>query len=133
MSRRKLNLSIAQEVFDRPPSYYNCPHFDKKGRMLSFCACPELPDYSGNITAAWLVHREMKGRSFTDRRTYLQAIQEVQADRLREKAEADPPLQEGAMIAWPDVLLFLEPIDICLAARRVVAVHRDKKLREREG
>ena len=57
---RELDARVAEKVFDRPPSYYDCPHFAKEtGRMLSFCICPELPRYSEDIAAAWEVVEKM--------------------------------------------------------------------------
>lgn len=80
-------------------------------------ACLEpVPFYSADIAAAWEVHCEMREQSFSARRRYAEALREVHSDRLRDKAVADPPLPGDAVIAWPDVVLFLEPIDFCLAA-----------------
>jgi hypothetical protein len=54
---RELDAKVAEEIFDKPPSYYDCPHFDKNGRILSFCSCPDLPRCSTDIAAAWLVDK----------------------------------------------------------------------------
>lgn len=50
-----LDSWVSEVVFKKPPSYYYCPHFDKDGRMLSFCACPSCPHYSTVITDAWQI------------------------------------------------------------------------------
>ncbi len=57
---RELDARVAERVMDNPPSYYQCPHFDYKGRMLSFCSCPELPHYSTDIAAAYQMEERIK-------------------------------------------------------------------------
>ena len=52
---RELDAAVAEKVFGKPSSYYDCPHFDKNRRMLSFCSCPDLPRYSRDIAAAMQV------------------------------------------------------------------------------
>ena len=52
---REMDALVAEVVFGRPPAYYHCPHFDENGRMLAFCACPNLPRHSTDIAAAWQV------------------------------------------------------------------------------
>ena len=59
---RELDAVIAEKIFDRPSSYYDCPHFDKNRRMLSFCSCPDLPRYSRDIAAAMQVAEKMRER-----------------------------------------------------------------------
>jgi hypothetical protein len=56
---REMDALMAEKVFNKPPSYYNCPHFDENGRILSFCSCPSLPPYSTDIVAAWQVVEKM--------------------------------------------------------------------------
>jgi len=50
-----LDSWVSEAVFKKPPPYYYCPHFDEKGRMLSFCNCPSCPRYSTNIADAWQI------------------------------------------------------------------------------
>jgi len=50
---RELDALVEKHIFGRDPSYYDCPHFDEKGRMLSFCICPEMPHRSSDPTSAW--------------------------------------------------------------------------------
>ena len=52
MTLEELNVEVAEKIFDRPPTYYDCPHFDKHERILAFCSCPDLPEYSRDIAAA---------------------------------------------------------------------------------
>lgn len=58
---RETNLSVAMKVFGRNEHYYDCPHIDGNGRLLSFCGCPSLPRYSVDIAAAWQVVEHMRG------------------------------------------------------------------------
>ena len=111
--RHKRDIEIALKIFGKPPHYYHCPHFDKKGRMLAFCICPVLPYYFNTIYAAWKVHCEMKYSP--ECRAYARALQRVVTERMRKYA--DPP--HGVMLSWPDVILLLEPRDICNAALEV--------------
>lgn len=59
---RELDALVAEKVFNKPPSYYNCPHFDENGRILSFCSCPSLPLYSTDIAAALIALEEISRR-----------------------------------------------------------------------
>lgn len=71
----------------------------------------QLPLYSSDLTAAWLVHLAMCNRRFSTRRTYFKALQ------------AQATLAAGIEVAWPDVLLVLRhrmPEAICLAALHTV-------------
>ncbi len=63
---RELDAVIAEKIFDRPSSYYHCPHFDKDGRILSFCSCPDLPRYSRDIAAAMQVEERIKELGLID-------------------------------------------------------------------
>ena len=38
----ELDYAVAEYVFGKTRAYYHCPHLDE-GRMLGFCACPDLP------------------------------------------------------------------------------------------
>ena len=115
--RHECDIDIAIQVFGRSKKYYHCPHFDKKGRMLAFCHCPVLPYYFYDIAQAWKVHCEMRKQLFSIRREYTQALQEAVSSRLR---KYDNSLPQWATMAWPDILLFLEPQDICTAALEVM-------------
>ena len=49
---RELDALVEKHIFGKDPRCYDCPHFDEKGRMLSFCSCPEMPHRSTDIAAA---------------------------------------------------------------------------------
>ena len=49
---RELDALVEKYIFDKDPRCYDCPHFDEKGRMLSFCNCPEMPHRSTDLNAA---------------------------------------------------------------------------------
>ena len=61
---RCMDYWVAEAVFGKTRAYYHCPHFDKKGRMLSFCSCPSCDSYSRSIAAAWEVVEKIQ---LTDR------------------------------------------------------------------
>ena len=63
---RELDAVVAKELFDRPPYYYDCPHFDKNGRILSFCSCPDLPRYSRYIATAYLAEKRIEELGLID-------------------------------------------------------------------
>jgi hypothetical protein len=46
---------VEEHIFGRDDAYYHCPHFDAKGRMLSFCGCPDRPQRSTRMQDAWPV------------------------------------------------------------------------------
>lgn len=56
---RGMDALIAEKVMGNSEYYYYCPHFDDKGRMLSFCSCPELPRFSTDIAAVWLLAEKL--------------------------------------------------------------------------
>ncbi len=113
---RELDAKVAEKIFDRPPSYYQCPHFDYKGRMLSFCSCPDLPRYSRDIAVAWQVHQTACEWLFSKRRMYLKNLQRAVSQRIAGHAS----VLESTRISWPDVMIFLQPEDFCRAALMVV-------------
>ena len=64
-----------------------------------------VPPYSTLIAAAWPVHKKACSLLFSKRRRYFQLL--ADCIRLRMDIAFTP--------AWPDALVFLEPIDICNA------------------
>jgi hypothetical protein len=64
----------------------------------------DVSHHSTDIVAAWAVHRAMCERLFSERRRYLDCLTEVVRTRVK------------ASVAWPDVLVFIEPTDFCRAA-----------------
>ena len=119
----ELDLLVEQVIFSKPKHYYDCPHFDKKtGRLLSFCSCPDLPRRSKDIAAAWEVHKLACSWLFSKRRLYFKALQKAVSKRVSnlEKGRSEVQTHEDDRIAWPDVLIFLKPVDICNAALEVV-------------
>jgi len=72
--------------------------------------------YSTDMAHAWPVHKMACSWLFSKRRLYLVALQGVVCERLRKEGE----LRVKGKVAWPDVLVFLGPIDICNAALEVV-------------
>ncbi len=67
-----------------------------------------IPEYSSDFIAAWSAHKFIHDNwSFSQRNRYYNALTKVMHKRL------------GTMVAWPDLLGFLEPSDICRAALEV--------------
>ncbi len=70
---RALDLRVAQEIFGERPGHYDCPHFDKKtGRMLSFCGCPSLPEYTLDMNQARQMEAEIGRRGLQS--AYVRAL-----------------------------------------------------------
>ncbi len=64
-----------------------------------------IPEYSTDFAAAWEVHKFVhENWAFSQRSRYYDALTKVMHERL------------CAKVAWPALLGFLEPKDICLAA-----------------
>lgn len=81
------------------PGGVNCIDFVEPDAPWSSC-----PRYSTDIAAAWQVHKTACGWIFSRRRTYFAALERIVRDRL------------GSSVAWPDLMMFIEPEDFCLAA-----------------
>jgi len=62
--------------------------------------------FSTNIAAAWLVHKKACSLRFSRRKQYLQELRSSVSARVYPQV----------MISWPDVMIFLEPVDFCRAA-----------------
>lgn len=113
---KELDKVVSKEIFGVTIVVETC--VDGRGHVYTPFPDKDLfPDYSTDMSMAWRVHREACGWLFSRRRLYLRFLQQAICDRLR--TEADPPLEEGYVVDWPDVLCSLEPVDICLAALRV--------------
>lgn len=78
---------------------------------------PKTQPYSEDMRWAWEVHKKACSWIFSERRRYLATLRDVVSERLYEEGA---PVLEDAKVAWPDVLVFLKPVDICNAALRVV-------------
>ncbi len=103
---RQLDRDVSEKVFGRSPNYFHCPHFDKKtGRLLSFCACPDLPEYSRD----WGKAREM------EEELYRRNLHHNYAWNLRKIVEAIPVCNR---VDWE--LIRATPRHRCLAALATV-------------
>ena len=110
---KELDKIVSKEIFDVTIVVETCT--DDEGNIYTPFPDKDLfPDYSKDISAAWRVHKKACSWLFSQRRLYLRFLQEAICDRLTR--EADPPLEEGTLVDWPDVLCDLEPVDICMAA-----------------
>ena len=76
------------------------------------------PPYSEDMAAAWPVHKMACGWIFSKRRTYLKELEGAILDRIASEVN----LGYWVSVAWPDLLMFLEPVDICLAVLRTEGV-----------
>lgn len=72
-----------------------------------------LPAYEVDIAAAWKVHKTMCAMPFSRRQRYFRALADVINNRVERPADV--------RLGWPDLFMFMEPIDICLAALRALA------------
>jgi len=81
------------------------PPDDRWRNAHPFTPRMRFPDYSANITIAWSVHKfTHESWRFSQRTRYYDVLTKVMHNRL------------CAKVAWPDLLGFLEPEDICRAA-----------------
>ena len=109
-----LKIRVAIEVFgwketdkrlpDHDPNWisYEAPWYETPDGEIEHYT--NIPDYPRKIKDAWLVHKEMVGRLFSVRQRYYRALQRSVYE------------QRDFMVAWPDVMTFLEPEHFCLAA-----------------
>ncbi len=73
---------------------------------------------STDIAAAWEVHKHCCRWTFSQRRRYLDARAfEIQTPPI---AESNLEFKEGIGVAFPNALMFLDPLPICRAALRAV-------------
>jgi len=125
---RELDALVAEEGIGLPKVEWNketpCPYCGSEMHYLvarAWCSvCSEWrygphKEYSEDIAPAWEVHKVACGWIFSQRREYLHALQQVVSGRL----SLESPHK---LVAWPDVLVFLEPVDICLAALKAKGV-----------
>ena len=84
----------------------NCGHEPRFSKIEKDCGTP--PNYSGNIAAAWMVHKTTCKWKFSERHKYFAFLmQEVSAGTEYQ-------------IGWPSVLMFLEPVHFCRAALKTM-------------
>jgi len=114
---RELDALVAEKVFGVTIEWGEgtpCPYCGSEMRYCgsrSRCSqCQEwiygpYKDYSTEMAAAWEVHKAACDWLFSERRKYFKAMQRLVSQRMGDYT-----------IAWPDVLLFIEPADFCLAA-----------------
>jgi len=69
--------------------------------------------FSTSIAAAWVVHQKACSLLFSKRREYLRQLCYSVSARVLNK---DASFSTLARIKWPDVMVFLEPVDFCRAA-----------------
>jgi hypothetical protein len=67
-----------------------------------------LPHYTSEISDAWRIHKKMIHQLFSVRKRYFDAIQILVSMEYTESGES--------LIAWPDVLTFVNPSHLCRAA-----------------
>jgi hypothetical protein len=114
---RELDALVAEKVVGLVRCQHEC-HKNENPAYPVYChAQPDSPDqggetqqYSSDMTEAWGVHRVACAWLFSQRRAYFNALTEIIRHRV------------GQPAAWPDLLMFLEPADICNAALRAVGV-----------
>lgn len=69
--------------------------------------------FSTSISSAWVVHQKACSWRFSKRREYLR--------QLRYSVSAREYPQRKGTIGWPDVMVFLKPVDFCRAAIQACA------------
>lgn len=109
-------------------------------RMKFPGGCPHvneiLPLYFSNMTEAWKVIQKAHGWIFSRRKSFMAQLQILVSNRLIANGSLTHSGASGAdtihtgndpLIAWPDVLWFVTPPDICLAGIHVVDSLREKE------
>lgn len=84
-----------------------------------------LPDFSGDIKAAWEVHKNIMNRVFSVRKRYFIELQRVVSKEYTESGKT--------LIAYPDVLVFVKPSHFCRAALLAVMETEAKRDKEKRG
>jgi hypothetical protein len=72
----------------------------------------EIPHYSTEIAAAWEVRAEVKKWLFSRKLKFKDALQRAITDRVG--------FGQGVVIHKEEMILYAEPVDICLAALKAV-------------
>lgn len=109
----ELNRLIAEKVMGLVKSvnmgdYYGAREQGRNDNVFGFFK--PLMDYSGYMGAAWEVMERMHEARFSQRDSFASDLQRIVSERHLEERFNDD------LIAWPDVLFFLTPEIICLAA-----------------
>ena len=118
---RELDALVEKHIFGKDPRCYDCPHFDEKGRMLSFCNCPEMPHRSSDLTAAWPIVDKLAERG------YLVSIHDngnVHAARWDVRFVMETPLCGKRGMAIEETV----PKGICIAGLAVVGIDAEAEL-----
>lgn len=63
-----------------------------------------MKPYSTDISAAWEIIKNFKQKLFSVRNRFARELQQQMKT------------EDGLLLAWPDALIFLEPVHICKAA-----------------
>lgn len=112
---RELDAEICEKIFNLKRRDFisdSGTHYAAPGEEVYWRGQMFRP--SKDIAAAWQVHRHICGEMLLSvRRTYLDALTNNISKRL------------DAHVAWPDLLIFIQPEDFCLAA--LAAVERKPK------
>lgn len=113
---RELDALVAEKVFGVPKAelvgYGYRVRVSDDGRGYTQT---DLPRYSEDIAAAWEVRDAIRDMIFSKRLTFKRELQ--LAIRAR--------LDHEFLIAPEEVILFVEPVDICLAALKAVGAWED--------
>lgn len=102
---REMDALVAQRVFD------HALVSDLPEGVEWHGSRGEVPFYSTDIKAAWEVLGVVKGWLFSKRMRCLNELSKVVTMRVSPKMNT-----QLMQIAWPDVLVHLQPQDICRAA-----------------
>ena len=119
---RELDALVEKHIFDKDPRCYDCPHFDEKGRMLSFCSCPEMPHRSTDIAAADPIIDRLAEQG------YLVSIHD---NGNRHAACWDVRFVRRGSDGWAAMAIQeTRPMAICIAGLAVVGIDAKAELKE---
>ena len=120
---RELDALVEKHIFGKDPRCYDCPHFDEKGRMLSFCACPTMPHRSTDIAAADPIIDKLAEQG------YLVSIYDngnKHAARWDVRFVMETPTHAEVGMAIEET----RPMAICIAGLAVVGIDAEAELKE---
>jgi len=108
----KIDELIASYVFEESSPQLFLPVWDERNKNSAwqytggYVPSIEPKHFSADILFGWDVHKKACSWIFSKRQKYFKNLQMFVSNRKT----------TDFLIAWPDILIYLEPIDICRAA-----------------